>query len=133
MNFRFDFGEKLDFSRFKRQAPHYISLAKPLDYHFYLPHYKMSAEIRSSENNSGHVVLIRFWEIFKDKDGEIIDQRMIYPLNDTRFQEIGDIKSLFGPNKHEAEFESFNSVNTVERICFLIKILSKINNLKVFI
>lgn len=133
MHFRFDFGEQLDFSRFKRQAPHYISLAKPLDYDFYLPHYKMSANIRASENTSGHIVYIRFWEIFKDADGEMDSQRLILPRNDTRFQEISQIKNLFELNSHEAEFESFNSINTVEQICFLIKILFKINNLKVFI
>ena len=133
MQFRYNFGEKLDVSRFKKSAPHYISLAKPVEYDLYLPNYKIRVEVDTPAGTTGHNVLLNFSEIVRDDGGEIIQEHIISPAHDSRFKEFREIKSIFTVNDYKASFTSHSSVETVERICSILKILSKINNLKVFI
>lgn len=133
MQFRYNFGEKLDVSRFKKQAPHYISLAKPVEYDLYLPHYRLRVEVNTPEDSNGHDVLLSFSEITRDGDGEIIREHIISPANDSRFKEFREIKNIFTVSDYKAAFNSNSSVDTVDKICSIIKILSKINNLTVFL
>jgi len=133
MLYRYDFGEKLDLSRFKKQAPHYINSMREVTYDLFMPDYKMSVEISTPDNSTGHIVSLSLYDLDRDDDGDIIRERVIIPLIDTRFREIQPIKDIFKIDHYKAHFDSNSSVDTVEKIAKLLKLLHKINNLKVFL
>ena len=133
MLFRYDFAEKLDLSRFKKQASHYISTMREVTYNLFMPDYKMVVEIATPDNSTGHTISLTLYEIEKDKDGDIINERVIIPLIDTRFREISYIKDIFKIDHYKAHFDSNSSTDTVEKICKLLKLIHKINNLKCFL
>jgi hypothetical protein len=133
MLFRYDFGEKLDLSRFKKQAPHYISNMREVTYNLFMPDYKMVVEVATPDNSTGHIVSLSLFEIKRDGEGEITEEKVIVPLIDTRFREIQSIKDIFKIDHYKAHFDSNNAIDTVEKICKLLKLIHKINNLKVFL
>ena len=133
MLYRYDFSEKLDLSRFKKQAPHYISNMREVTYDLFMPDYKMVVEVATPDGCVGHTVSLSIYDIDRDEDGDIIRERVIVPLIDTRFREIQPIKDIFKIDHYKAHFDSNSSVDTVEKITKLLKLLHKINNLKVFL
>lgn len=133
MLFRYDFGEKLDLTKFIKQATHYIGTMRELAYDLYLSDYKMRVEVVTPDNSNSHTVTIFFYEIGRDPDGELVGEKIIIPLIDTRFKELRDIKDVFKIDNYKAHFDSNSAQFTVEKICKILKILYKINNLKVFL
>jgi hypothetical protein len=133
MLFRYDFGKKLDLSRFKKQAPHYILNMREVTYDLFMPDYKMIVEIATPDNCTGHTGSLSLYDIIRDDDGDIVSEHVIVPLIDTRFREIQSIKDIFKIDHYKAHFDSNNATDTVEKICNLLKLIHKINNLKVFL
>lgn len=133
MEFRYDFGEKLDLTRFRKQAIHYMSSMREITYILYLPNYKVIAEITTPDNLPGHLVSIYFSEIIRDSSGTIVSDNAIIPLTDSRFKEIKDIQNLFKIDHYKAYMTSYNSAETVNQICNLLRLVHKINRLKVFL
>ena len=133
MLFRYDFGEKLDLTKFKKQAIHYIGTMRELTYDLVLPNYKLCVEITTPDNVNSHSVLLYFSDIFRDIDKEIIRENIIEPMTDTRFKEMKSIQELFEIDNFKAYFVSHSTSETVEKLSKLIKLLSKLNNLKVFL
>lgn len=132
MIFRYDFGKNLDLSRFRKQSTYYIGKLPTLNYHLFVGNYKMIADINVIEEQNLHNVTIAIFDITKDNEGQVKDSNTIVPLMDTRFKEIKEIISIF-PNDYMGEFSSDNSEFTSNKLCQLIKILHKIDNLKAFI
>lgn len=133
MIFRYDFGEKLDLSKFQKQAPYYIGRMRQLTYHIFVKDYKIVADISTPDNSNIHNVSMTLFEIKRDNDGEIKSVSTIYPYMDLRFKELHDITNIFTLDSHEAHFGSNNVARTVEELSAIIKIIHKINNLKAFL
>jgi len=141
MLFTYVFGEKLDLSRFRKQAINYISTMRDLSYHLYLPNYKISLEISTPDNQNGHLMAATLFHIKRDEDKEITQTTTIFPVIDSRFQEIKAIQDLWNPlgygasysNPSRASFTSNNVVELVEKICIILKIVHKIDSLKAFL
>jgi len=134
MQFRYDFvGDKLDLSRYTKQAVAYIGAMREVDYSIYFKHYKMRVEIARLANSSEHAVTVYFFEITRDDAGEITGEKVIIPLIDTRFRESNIIKDLWKIDHYKAHFDSSSSAITVERINQVIKLIYKIENLKAFL
>jgi len=133
MKLRYDFGEKLDLSKFKKQAPHYIAQMRELNLEFYIADFRFSSEISTPDRQTAHLVSLSLEDIEKDEFGNLISSKTIYPLQDTRFKEISDIQVLFQNNTYKSHFQSHSVDDTVNRLCLIIKLLHKINNLKVFL
>lgn len=133
MEFRYDFGEKLDLTRFKKQAPYYIGQMRELTYNCYLADYKVVAEISTPDGSTTHRVSYYFMELTRNPDGTIQDQRAVLPRSDTRFREIKVIQSIFPIDGYKAYFDSNSAQNTVDKLCDLITLVHKINHLKAFI
>lgn len=130
--FRYDFGEKLDLTKFKKQALYYIGTSSEIRYQFYLKNYLMLADIGVHTNNS-HKVKIQIKEIFRDQDKEIENNSLIYPLRDTRFSSLSNIKEIYLNDDSFAEFISNNVIFTINKIVSLLVVIHKINDLKIFI
>jgi hypothetical protein len=133
MEFRYDFGDKLDLSLFKKQGAYYIGIRREVTYNLYLPGYKMRVEIARPDDSNGHMVTVYFYEIKRDSDGEITNEKIIIPLIDTRFKELRDIQDVFVIDHYKAHFDSNSAAMTIEKICKLLKVIHKINNLKAFL
>lgn len=133
MKFRYDFAEKLDLTRFKKQAPHYISLGRESSFEIYVRDFRINVEIATPDNQNAHQVILGIEEIKRDEDGEIITAKIIYPNSDTRFKEIKDIQKIFNGADYKSYFNSNSSTMTVDNISNVIRIVHKINNLKAFI
>lgn len=133
MLFSYDFGHKLDLTKFKKQAPHYIANMREVNYNLFLQDYKVVVEIATPDVCNGHIVSVHFSSLKRDQDGDIIDETIIVPLLDTRFKEIQYIKDIFKINSYKAYFDSNSVVDTVDKICMLLRLVYKINNLKAFI
>lgn len=133
MLFRYDFGQKLDLTNFRKQATHYISTMSEVTYHLIFPDFRIEIEIITSEAKTSHLATIQFSEITRDSDGEITKATAILPHSDLRFKEIKDITSTFPLDHYRATINSNNVSKTVDTICMLAKVVHKINNLKAFL
>jgi hypothetical protein len=132
MLFRLNFDEKLDLSKFRQHAIHYIGRMREITYHLSLKNHKILLEIASS-NDLDHIITVTFFDLKRDVDGEIIQERVIIPMVDTRFKESNIIKELFPVDNYRGTFESSKVKITVDKICELTKLIHKINYLKVFL
>jgi hypothetical protein len=133
MIFRYDFGSALDLTRFKKQSIHYIGKIPVINYHLFLKDYKIVADINTTSDSTTHNVTISIFDIVRDPDGEILDSNVIVPLNDVRFKELKDVINVFPNDYCKADFNSSSTENTSDKICKIIRILYKINNLKAFL
>lgn len=136
MEFRYDFGEKLDLTRFRKQARHYIGRMREIVYNCYLADYKVVAEIATLDDRastSRHRVTAYFMEVIRNPDGTIQDQKAILPLTDTRFREIKIIQDIFPADGYKTFFDSNDPQEIVDKLCNLISLVHKINHLKAFI
>lgn len=136
MEFRYDFASKtraLDLTRFKRQAPQHINSIAKLNFLFLLNEFKVVAEVETPLGMTGHTTTIYFFEVIRDKDFDITSEKAVIPLLDTRFKELADIQKIFTIDHYKAHFDSFDAQETVNKLCNLLRILNKINHLKVFL
>ncbi len=134
MNFRYDFvGDKLDLTRYTKQATAYIGAMREVSYDIYFEHYKLHVEIARLAHSNAHTATIYFYEVTRDESGEIGEKVIITPLSDTRFKECQAIKDLWKNDHYKAYFDSNNAAATVEKINKVIKLIYKIENLKAFL
>jgi hypothetical protein len=135
MLFSIRINEKLDLSKFCKQANYYIASMDEVIYNIYLPDFKIIAEIVAGAcGNTEHLLTMYLMEVFRDQDNEIKSESFITPHLDTRFKESKIIQTLFtGVHGHKAIIQSSSVAKTVENISLIIKLMHKINGLKVFV
>jgi hypothetical protein len=133
MLFTIHIDEKLDLTKFRKQAMHYIGKMREITYHIYLPNYKVVAEIVSVEDSSKHLVSMWITELLRDKDKEITGEKVVIPVSDSRFRDIKDVQSIFPIDDYKSLFESSSVLDTVNKICNLTKLAFKINNLLAYL
>jgi hypothetical protein len=133
MLFRYEFGDKLDLSVFRKQATAYISAFRELSYHLVFPDFRIEVEIVSPDDSNAHLATLHFSAIKKDADGNVIEAHAIFPRSDLRFKEIKVINDTFPLDHYKTTIESHNVSKTVDTMCQLAKIVHKINHLKAFL
>lgn len=132
MIFRYDFGEKLDLSKFVKQASFYIKKYPDTEYHLFTKDFKI---LFSTEPFSGPNIFVRItvFSIIRDSDGEISNLERIFLIGDSRFESFNLIPTLFNPYMSEATFQSDSIKDIISKVSELIKIIHKINYLKAFL
>lgn len=133
MLYRYDISDKLDLSRFKKQAPSLIGKMRELTYEFYLDDYKLVAEITTTDSFNNQLITLYFFDITKDDNDNVVSEKIIVPLESLLFKNINFIKSLFINNNYKAYIDSDNVDKTTDIISTIVKLLFKINSLKAFI
>lgn len=134
MLFRYDFGEKLDITKFNVQARHYIGQIRQIEYHLVLSHYKLVVNIDTPDGITSHLVTVKLSSLNRDKDNEIESEQTIYPLADARFQDLKIFQEIWADRyRLVGGWASNSSATTVDKIIVLLKIVHKINNLRAFI
>lgn len=138
MELRYDFGDKLDLSKFRKQLHHFISVLHleedpQLHLHVYVKYYKIYFLISQKNNSNEHSTLIRIFDYASNLNGDIISYSCIVPSKDLKLKSFSDIINLFQVDCSDGLFNS-NSVDyTIRILCKIINICSKINSLKVFL
>jgi hypothetical protein len=133
MQIRIDINEKLDLSKFRKQATYYLGQMRELSYHFYLPNYRVMVDSVSTDDTTAHLVTLWIEEIKRDADYEILTGKAVIPIIDIRFKESKIIQELFPNDHYKSSFQSNDVAKTVDKICQLVKLVFKINSLKVFL
>jgi hypothetical protein len=132
MIFRYDFGDKLDLSKFRKQAEHYLSRMPNIQYDIFTKDYYISIVAKTEEDSRLQIIYISINDVSRDL-GEITYCKAVVPTNDTRFQGFKDLVALYDPGYTAAVITNYNSKDTTNILCDIIKIVHKINSLKVFI
>ena len=134
MLFRYDFGKKLDVTKFRAQSQHYIAQMRQVEYNLFLQNYKIIVSISTPDDCTAHLVSMSMYHIIRDEAGEIIKSEKLFPSNDLRFKEFKIIKEIWkNPNYSLGNWDSGSVSNTTEKIISLLKIAHKIDNLKAFL
>lgn len=132
MILRYDYIDRLDLSIFRKQASHYIARMQNVNCFFFTKDYRLLAEIGYVRNQNNYTVNIYFSEIIRNENNEIDYGNNIDVTKHPLFEDILSIKSLFEINPSKAIFIANNIQEIIDRLCYLVKILHKINNLKIF-
>lgn len=134
MQIRYDFiGDKLDLSRFQKRASREIAQMRSLTYHFYVLSYKIEVNIDTPDDCTNHLVGFSIMELQKDEDNEIKSCFTIKVTDDLRFKTFPDLVKYYEPFADTGHFQSASVDETIDILSSFIKIIYKINNLKVFL
>lgn len=130
MIFRYDFDKNLDFVKFSKQAEHYISIFEEISYYLFLEKYKFTIDI-NKKNNSYNMKLSLF-DISRNTTGDVVDSNQILPINDIRFNSLKEIIKIF-PDDHIGVIDCLTSKEASDKIVRLIKLINKLENLKIYL
>jgi hypothetical protein len=132
MLFRYDFGIKLDLSRFRKSAAHYIASYPENRFEIFINHFLVEFSTEPWAP-SDHFVRLRTFDITKDADGIVIKKLALNLLTDSRFNSFPELQKLYSIHSLEANFRSVSAEVTVDKICKVITLLHKISNLRAFV
>ena len=130
---RFDFGEKLDLTYFRKYVLYNLKKfpEKEHEYELFTKLFKISF---STNPKDSFFVRIIIKDIERDADGEIIKYKNIFPCSDYRFSSFKEFKVIFdNPYSCEATPSLKGEKDIVDKICFVIKAVHKINYLMPYI
>ena len=130
MIFRYDFDKNLDLTKFSKQSQHYISIFEEISYYLFLEKYKFTVDI--NKKNDYFSAKLCLFDLKRDSVGDIIDSNQILPINDIRFNSLKEIVKIF-PDDHIGLIECENSKEMSDKIIRLIKIVNKLENLKLYL
>lgn len=136
MLIRYDIPEKLDLSKFRKQAEFYIGKMRELDYEFITKDYKVTIGISTPDDSNTHSVVIAIFDVKRDPEGEVSNYIPIRPLKDTRFCESTIIKDLFDPKNEyatQAVLTSNSALETTNKLSNIIKLIHKLHSLRAFL
>jgi hypothetical protein len=134
MLFRYDFDNKLDLSRFKKQSLHYIGCMPEVTYQLVVFDYNLTSHIKKikSEQGINYLSTIQLFDLKRDSENEISESKVILPMNDPRFQEMKDFIEIFSMDKATGEYISETPEHIVNKLSQFIKMLNKLNMMKAF-
>jgi|WetSurMetagenome_2_1015567.scaffolds.fasta_scaffold909084_1 hypothetical protein len=135
MQFRYDFvGDKLDLSRMIKQINRHLIQYDELNYDFYVLGYKIQVNInRTADISTTYIVSFTLSELKRDQDGDIFSCNEISVTEDLRFNELSGLIKYYQPLATSGYFESNSITEIINILSGIIKIIYKINNLKVFL
>ena len=146
MQFRYDIGEKLDLSQFKKQVERHIRTNSDNLFEFYMrdfiveirsfycdiPVISMSYKREGVEFEGGIRVTVRIFDI-KRVNSEIIDKKEIRVLYDERFNIFPQIQAMFHQDELATSIVKVEDIHKIlDSIHMLLTILYKLGKLKAF-
>ena len=137
MNIRYDFSAILDLSIMRKQLVYYIGKIPEIKYQIYLNNFYVEIDILQNVDDTTstyHEVYLTMYDLKKVAD-IITAKYIISALTDMRFSELKLINSLYDNTTiaSTAHFKSKNITDTIEKLCNLIKLLHRMENLKIFL
>ena len=135
MNIRYDFSDVLDLNIMRKQLAHYIGKLPEIKYQIYLNYFYIEIDILQNVDDTTsiyHEVSLTMYDL-KKLEGILCAKYIIFALTDMRFSELKLINSLYDIKDSTAHFKSKNITDTIEKLCNLIKLLHRMENLKAFL
>ena len=135
MNFRYDFGDKLETANFAKQAKHYCSTFHSNEWNFNFWHFKLITGI-SKGVSTKFLVTVQIFDLTRDSNGEIINVVPIKVSQDVRFCSFPILENFFEkqfPQQIEASYWFDTLDEAISSTIDILKILSKINKLRAFL
>jgi len=132
MEFRYDFGQNLDLSRFKNHLLFVFRKKQIVNFRIYTEQYVL--DLDASQNKTIYYMSAEVYENIKDSDGEIFASNRIFPHVNSKLKVFGHIQKIFGYEDGEycGVFIIEDPELTVKEVITLIKILHKWKNIKAF-
>jgi hypothetical protein len=133
MIFRYDFDKQFDLSKFRNQTLHYISTIDNIEYDIFVRDFQVIFNIKH-DSLPFHNFNIKIFSLKRNNKNEIIQKIKLFPLaEDSILNNCKDIIDLYIDQYCcEANIVSNDFKYTVNKMCNIIKILYKINKLKIF-
>ncbi len=141
--YRYDFGDNLDLSKFKKQSIQYIKASPDNLFEFYMHDFLL--EVRTfpynlaSINSKGFFytpairVTVRIFDLRRSST-EIIDKKEIYVGSDSRFKIFPEIRIMFFKYPDATSIVEMDDVYKIVDSCsILLKALHKLGKLKAFL
>jgi hypothetical protein len=126
-------NDKSDLTKFRQHALRYISRIQEVSYQIHLPDFRVQVNLACMDGFNSNVGELWMEDLKRNQENDIITCTVIVPSTDTRLKDFSDIQAWF-PADSVKHYICSNSVEeTVDKICTVIKILSKINHLKAFL
>jgi len=133
MILRYDFDKKIDLAMFKKQAPQYTRIFDDIQYEFYLLRYKAIFNIKKCQNTKKYMTYISIYDLKRDSDCEISSSKIIIPLKDIRFKDLGNIPNFFAHLDSSEGLAIYENTNEVtDSICNFIQNINRLEKLNVF-
>jgi hypothetical protein len=141
MIFRYDFSQKIDLSRFRKQIIHYSGKIVPLEFVVFTKNYQFNIKISDKIANDidgycRYRASILVYSVSRYADGTILELNPFIILNDQKLSLVPKIIDICGKvaTQNPYEIVIIDSKEVIaDDICTLILMLYKINDLKVFI
>lgn len=135
MKFRYDFGQKIDLTKFRKQALHYIKAHSENKWEFHISIYRVFfASVH--RGNKMYRFELELQEFEKDNNGDISKCINVRPGLDTKFNEVKCFHVFYDPNNKYQIVGSTNSLDIeliIDSLIYILKYISKVENLKAFL
>ncbi len=130
MNFRFDFQEKLDLTKFKNRLIYSNIDQKECLFNIFLKTFNINIVFKIDQPY--HKIEITIYRLNRNKNDTISNLDVIIPEQNVMLKDIFLFKEIWKPTEFLGQFKSLNINNTVDKVSNIIEILFKIDGLKVF-
>lgn len=107
-----------------------------IDYHFYLKDYVVMVSVSIPEGQDSLYVTLGIMIIYDDENGDsngITISGQISPMRHEKFMEFEKIQEIFSNNDSVGKFYAQTTEEVVEKVISILKIVSKIDKLTVFL
>lgn len=143
MLFRYDIGEKLDLSRFTKQATHSINTIPDNLFEFHMHDFVVEVRVYQDTipciNSKGFLyvtarrVTVKIFDV-KRIDSCITQKKEVYVMNDDRFSLFPEIRAMFYKDIQAASVVPMEDVPKIaESVCTLLTGIHKLGKLKAFL
>ena len=129
MRFVFDGTQSIDYHRLINELEPYLSSMRQIVYYIYIPNYLICGEISTVDDDFRNMFSVQIWE--SPQFG--LKGRSIIPSEDVRLMYVEGFHGFFHPGNSHALCLSVSFSRTVNKLCYLINLLSRINDLKAFL
>lgn len=133
MEFRYDFGKKLDLSRFRKQLLSSLKAERRIDFRIYTNQYQLYLQQAHTEKRKTYIMHADLYELVRDSDGEIFTSNRIFPESNPKLKGFSIMQKVFSVEGYGGIFIIEDPEITVKEIIELIKVLHKWEDLKAFL
>ena len=125
MKFIYALSEPLNLVKFSTESATHIGKMQEITYIIHHPGYDFYIDIVTVDDSTKYLVSCHIWDAITDS--------VIFPALDEPYKSIDGIESYFRRDHYKAHWEFFDAQAIIEHFYNLIKLFSRIYNLRAFL
>ena len=125
MKFIYALSEPLNLTKFRTEYATHIGKMNEITYIIHHPGYDFYIDIVTVYDSSKYLISCHIWDAITDS--------VIFPSLDEPYKYMEGIASYFRGDHYKAHWEFFDSKPLIEHLCNLIKLFSRVYNLRAFL